>query len=277
MAANHNCDQTSPREEAAVRAAAAAAAGDISPLTFCTMSGKWKTRPRYSPILLKLSDKVLLNFFILPIFSAGWEAGIRSHILLLFFQRVWQRTGCVVWSGEERPVCSEPCGASPAELQRADKQETETQRLALLSSTSSETTNAFLRVFFSLNNATTFPKRQWKSALKQKHPQWKPFVICCAFLLRLDWLRSEHRALAPTSFFLLYASQLLPASPQLRWHLWDSLSGFDPQTPPWMRGLEDSRGVPHFYLSRRLAVREAAPACNVLQEEEYFHGEPHCC
>ena len=31
-------------------------------------------------MLLKLSDKVLLNFFILPIFSAGLAAGIRSHI-----------------------------------------------------------------------------------------------------------------------------------------------------------------------------------------------------
>lgn len=44
------------------------------------LAGKWKNTSRYSPILLKLSDKVLLNFFILPIFSAGWEAGIRSHI-----------------------------------------------------------------------------------------------------------------------------------------------------------------------------------------------------
>jgi len=38
---------------------------------------------RYSPMLLKLSDKVLLNFFILPIFSTGWEAGSRSHISFL--------------------------------------------------------------------------------------------------------------------------------------------------------------------------------------------------
>lgn len=32
------------------------------------------------PMRLKLSDKVLLNFFILPIFSAGWAAGIKSHM-----------------------------------------------------------------------------------------------------------------------------------------------------------------------------------------------------
>ena len=48
-------------------------------------------------------------------------------------------------------------------------------------------------------------------------------------------------------------------------------------TPPWMRGLEDSRGVPRFYLSRRMAVREAVPPCDVLHEDEYFHGEPDCC
>lgn len=114
--------------------------GTFFPLTLCTMNWKMENTSRYSPILLKLSDKVLLNFFILPIFSAGWEAGIRSHILLFLFQRVWQRTGCVVWSGEERPAFSQPCGASSAQLQRASKQETEPQRLALLSSTSSETT-----------------------------------------------------------------------------------------------------------------------------------------
>ena len=54
--------------------------------------GKGKT-PRYSPMLLKLSDKVLLNFFILPIFSAGLEAGIRSHIVVFFSHRVWRRAG----------------------------------------------------------------------------------------------------------------------------------------------------------------------------------------
>lgn len=36
----------------------------------------------HSPMRLKLSDKVLLNFFILPIFSAGWAAGIKSHMSL---------------------------------------------------------------------------------------------------------------------------------------------------------------------------------------------------
>ena len=39
-------------------------------------------------MLLKLSDKVLLNFFILPIFSAGLEAGIRSHIWMTRLQRL---------------------------------------------------------------------------------------------------------------------------------------------------------------------------------------------
>lgn len=36
----------------------------------------------HSPMRLKLSDKVLLNFFILPIFGAGWAAGIKSHMSL---------------------------------------------------------------------------------------------------------------------------------------------------------------------------------------------------
>lgn len=86
----------------------------------CTQrAGKWKNTSRYSPILLKLSDKVLLNFFILPIFSAGWEDGIRSHILGFFPHRLSQRTGsgqAVVWSGEGGPVFSQPCGGffSPA-------------------------------------------------------------------------------------------------------------------------------------------------------------------
>lgn len=75
---------------------------------------KKKNMSRYSPILLKLSDKVLLNFFILPIFSAGWEAGIRSHI---FFSTStptlaegWQRTGCVLEAGKGGPVFRQPCG-----------------------------------------------------------------------------------------------------------------------------------------------------------------------
>lgn len=48
------------------------------------MNNRLEKGKRYSPILRKLSDKVLLNFFILPIFSGGWEAGIRSHIIIFF-------------------------------------------------------------------------------------------------------------------------------------------------------------------------------------------------
>lgn len=51
----------------------------------------------------------------------------------------------VVWSGDGGPAYSQPCGASSAQLQRAGKQETEPQRLSLLSSTSTGAANAFLR------------------------------------------------------------------------------------------------------------------------------------
>ncbi|CAB1445976.1 unnamed protein product [Pleuronectes platessa] len=91
-------------DEATVCSAAAAAAGGSSSTNIPHKeAGKWvhgrkggwggKT-PRYSPMLLKLSDKVLLNFFILPIFSAGLEAGIMSHIFLSSSSTdFWRRAG----------------------------------------------------------------------------------------------------------------------------------------------------------------------------------------
>lgn len=48
-------------------------------------------------------------------------------------------------AGDGGPAFTQPCGASSAQLQRAGKQETEPQRLSLLSSTSAGAANAFLR------------------------------------------------------------------------------------------------------------------------------------
>lgn len=120
-----------------------------------------KNTSHYSPILLKLSDKVLLNFFILPIFSAGWEAGIRSHIFFLLqkcvclfvcfnhydFRRGLAADRLRFGAGKEYQCSVSPAGASSAQMQRAGKQETEPQRLTLLSSTSAA------------NASLTFPQK----------------------------------------------------------------------------------------------------------------------
>lgn len=189
---------------------------------------------RYSPILLKLSDKVLLNFFILPIFSAGWEAGIRSHI----FSSTSTPTlaegpaadGLCVGSGERRTgVPSALRGLLQSSCSALANRKRSLSRLSLLSSTSAA--NVSLRI--------ALKKKNYISKDKSEAGACKPEIVrkllrlsCCAPILLSAW----NSASALTSFFLLSASQLLLAPPQSRCHFWDSLSGFDPQTPPWMRG-----------------------------------------
>lgn len=77
----------------------------------------------------------------------GLEAGIRSHILFSFFHTDFRRGLAAdrLWfeAGKEDRCSVSPAGASSAQLQRAGKQETELQRLSLLSSTSAA--NASLR------------------------------------------------------------------------------------------------------------------------------------
>lgn len=139
-----------------------------------------KNMSRYSPILLKLSDKVLLNFFILPIFSAGWEAGIRSHIfsfnLHTDFGGGLAADGLCVGSGERRTgVPSALRGLLQPSCSALANRKRSLSRLSLLSSTSAA--NASLRI--ALKNKTTF----LKISLKQKHASQKLCVICCAFLV----------------------------------------------------------------------------------------------
>lgn len=172
----------SPDMSVKQQSAAADAAGNSSHLTSCTKDrgfGYGKRRnnsPCYSPMLRKLSDKVLLNFFIFPIFSAGWEAGIRSHISLVSFSllRLWRRTGTDsgvwmwFWRGEEgegRPVeFKERSGASPALLPLLQRTGTDRKpeagvRHSLLSSTPQKQLSSgdFLKI------VTTFPREREKN------------------------------------------------------------------------------------------------------------------
>lgn len=247
--------------------------------TLISHKGGWNRRKkekknmsRYSPILLKLSDKVLLNFFILPIFSAGWEAGIRSHI---FFSTStptlaegWQRTGCVLEAGERRTgVPSALRGLLQPSCSALANRKRSLSRLSLLSSTSAA--NASLRI--ALKNKTTFLKIN----LKQKHASQKSRVNCCAFLVapRFCSVRGIQPQLRLLSFFSLRPScSLLHRNLDVIFGILSLVSTHRPRP-----GCEDRRAHAERHVPIRPgdwpSKRQRRP-CNVLQEEEYFHGGP---
>ncbi len=96
-------------------------------------AGKWKTRPVTHQCSWNSRTKFSSTFSFCR-FSprAGRLASGRTFF---FFPTEFRSGLAVVWSGEGGPVFSQPCGASSAQLQSAGKQETERQRLSLLSST----------------------------------------------------------------------------------------------------------------------------------------------
>lgn len=213
-------------------------------------------------MLLKLSDKVLLNFFILPIFSTGCEAGIRSHIAFD--------------SGDFFPAAvSERC------LKK------EHRRLLQLKLSDCNCKHGKPSSHFSSTKKKKKPcgdfgkdchyisKKTQKQNAAQDASGLEPCVIWSCVSLR-----------SSCDFFLSFFPPFFPqrpsrslAPPQSRCHFWDSLSPVSTPHCPAFRtqGLVQFRGAPLGYWTVEKTVLKQAPPSNVLQEERIPLVRRACC